>query len=135
MMIAVIHIRQTVEGKHRQTYLIVFIDDASRLIVHGEFFFEDNALNMQKTFQKAIGVVIFRVQEMMIAVIHIRQTVEGIPVRAVHPAVLFGSVAPLKWTEVVRMYRAYWGMEFNPFDKEIAEKQFYRNHSAPDRVF
>lgn len=23
------------------------------------------------------------------------------------------------------MYRAYWGMEFNPFDKEIAEKQFY----------
>ncbi len=41
-------------GKHRQTYLIVFIDDASRLIVHGEFFFEDNALNMQKTFQKAI---------------------------------------------------------------------------------
>lgn len=42
------------EGKHRQTYLIVFIDDASRLIVHGEFFFEDNALNMQKAFQKAI---------------------------------------------------------------------------------
>ena len=41
-------------GKHRQTYLIVFIDDASRLIVHGEFFFEDNALNMQKAFQKAI---------------------------------------------------------------------------------
>lgn len=26
------------------------------------------------------------------------------------------------------MYRAYWGMEFNPFDKEIAEKQFYKNH-------
>lgn len=23
------------------------------------------------------------------------------------------------------MYRAYWGMEFNPFDKEISEKQFY----------
>lgn len=42
------------EGQHRQTYLIVFIDDASRLIVHGEFYFEDNALNMQKAFQKAI---------------------------------------------------------------------------------
>ena len=41
-------------GKHRQTYLIVFIDDASRLIVHGEFYFEDNALNMQKAFKKAI---------------------------------------------------------------------------------
>ncbi len=26
------------------------------------------------------------------------------------------------------MYRAYWGMEFNPFDKEIAEKQFYRDN-------
>ena len=24
------------------------------------------------------------------------------------------------------MYRAYWGMEFNPFDKEITEKQFYQ---------
>lgn len=24
------------------------------------------------------------------------------------------------------MYRAYWGMEFNPFDKEISEKQFYK---------
>lgn len=42
------------EGKHRQTYLIAFIDDASRLLVHGEFFFEDNALNMQKVFQKAV---------------------------------------------------------------------------------
>lgn len=42
------------EGRHRQTYLIAFIDDASRLLVHGEFFFEDNALNMQRTFQKAI---------------------------------------------------------------------------------
>ncbi len=26
------------------------------------------------------------------------------------------------------MYRAYWGMEFNPFDKEITEKQFYKNN-------
>lgn len=42
------------EGRHRQTYLIAFIDDASRLLVHGEFFFEDNAVNMQKAFQKAV---------------------------------------------------------------------------------
>lgn len=42
------------EGRHRQTYLIAFIDDASRLLVHGEFFFEDNARNMQMAFQKAI---------------------------------------------------------------------------------
>lgn len=26
------------------------------------------------------------------------------------------------------MYRAYWGMEFNPFDKEITEKQFYKTN-------
>lgn len=25
------------------------------------------------------------------------------------------------------MYKAYWGMEFNPFDKEIQGKQFYQN--------
>ncbi|MCD8103709.1 MAG: AAA family ATPase [Lachnospiraceae bacterium] len=25
------------------------------------------------------------------------------------------------------MYKAYWGMEFNPFDKEIPEKQFYKS--------
>ena len=30
------------------------------------------------------------------------------------------------WMEVGHMYRAYWGMEFNPFDKEITEKQFYQ---------
>lgn len=42
------------EGRHRQTYLIAFIDDASRLLVHGEFFFEDNAVNMQNAFQKAV---------------------------------------------------------------------------------
>ena len=40
------------EGRHRQTYLIAFIDDASRLLVHGEFFFEDNARNMQMAFLK-----------------------------------------------------------------------------------
>ena len=37
-----------------------------------------------------------------------------------------GQISPMApWTEVVHMYRAYWGMEFNPFDKEISEKQFY----------
>jgi len=44
----------TVDGKKRQTYLIAFIDDASRVLVHGEFFLEDNAVNMQTSFQKAI---------------------------------------------------------------------------------
>lgn len=38
----------------RQTYLISFIDDASRLHPHGEFFFNDNAVNVQKVLKKAI---------------------------------------------------------------------------------
>ena len=44
----------TVNGSRRQTYLIAFIDDASRIITHGEFFFADNAVNMQIAFKKAI---------------------------------------------------------------------------------
>lgn len=32
----------------------------------------------------------------------------------------------VQWMEERIMYRAYWGMEFNPFDKEISEKQFYK---------
>lgn len=44
----------TADGKRRQTYLIAFIDDASRVITHGEFFFSDNALNMQTAFRKAM---------------------------------------------------------------------------------
>lgn len=38
----------------RQTYLISFIDDASRYHPHGEFFFNDNAVNVQKVFKKAV---------------------------------------------------------------------------------
>lgn len=38
-----------------QTYLILFIDDASRLIVHAQFFTRDNAVNMQEVFKKAIS--------------------------------------------------------------------------------
>ena len=38
----------------RQTYLITFIDDASRLHPHGEFFFNDNAVNVQKVLKKSI---------------------------------------------------------------------------------
>lgn len=38
----------------RKTYLISFIDDASRLHPHGEFFFNDNAVNVQKAFKTAV---------------------------------------------------------------------------------
>lgn len=43
-----------VNEKKIQTYLIVFIDDASRVITHGELFFNDDAINMQTTFKKAM---------------------------------------------------------------------------------
>lgn len=38
----------------RQTYLIVILDDASRMIVGYEVFFEDNAVNFQKVFKNAV---------------------------------------------------------------------------------
>lgn len=44
-----------VNGQKKKTFLITFIDDASRLILHGEFFFQDNAVNMQTVFKKAIS--------------------------------------------------------------------------------
>jgi len=43
-----------VEGKSKRLYLIMIIDDASRLIVGYDFFFEDNAINMQKVLKSAI---------------------------------------------------------------------------------
>lgn len=43
-----------VNGQKRQAYLITMLDDASRIIAHGEFFFNDNAVNMQTVFKKAI---------------------------------------------------------------------------------
>lgn len=42
-------------GQKRQTYLVSIIDDASRIIVHSQFFFNDNALNFQIVFKKAIS--------------------------------------------------------------------------------
>ena len=44
----------TINGKKIKTYLIITIDDASRLVTGYEFFFNDNALNLQKVLSKAI---------------------------------------------------------------------------------
>jgi len=44
----------TIDGKKRTTWLVSFIDDASRLITHAEFYFNDNAVNIQQTLKKAI---------------------------------------------------------------------------------
>lgn len=43
-----------VEGKWKKTFLIAFIDDASRLITHAEFFFQDNTSNMISAFRTAL---------------------------------------------------------------------------------
>lgn len=41
-------------GKERRTYLIMIIDDHSRMIVGGEIFYNDNAYNFQKVLKRAI---------------------------------------------------------------------------------
>lgn len=42
------------DGKWRKTFLIAFIDDASRLITHAEFFYRDNTDNMVDAFRTAL---------------------------------------------------------------------------------
>jgi hypothetical protein len=42
------------DGKWRKTFLIAFIDDASRVITHGEFFYRDNTENMIDAFRTAL---------------------------------------------------------------------------------
>ena len=44
-----------VAGKKQQTFLISFLDDASRMIVHAQFYSNDNAINMQDSFKQAIA--------------------------------------------------------------------------------
>ena len=40
-------------GKSRQAYLIAFIDDASRVLCHGEFFFEENVDSLVRAIRSA----------------------------------------------------------------------------------
>lgn len=42
------------DGKWNKTFLIAFIDDASRVITHGEFFYRDNTENMIDAFRTAL---------------------------------------------------------------------------------
>ena len=41
-------------GAYKKTFLIAFIDDASRLITHAEFFYADNTANMIEAFKAAL---------------------------------------------------------------------------------
>jgi transposase InsO family protein len=45
----------TENGNTRRTYLIMIIDDHSRLIVGGGIFYNDNALNFQMVFKQAVA--------------------------------------------------------------------------------
>jgi putative transposase len=42
------------DGKWRKTFLIAFIDDASRVITHAQFFYRDNTENMIDAFRSAL---------------------------------------------------------------------------------
>lgn len=42
------------DGTWKKTFLIAFIDDASRVITHGEFFYRDNTDNMIDAFRTAL---------------------------------------------------------------------------------
>lgn len=44
-----------IDGRKKKTYLIMFLDDCSRLIPHGEFFFDENLINLEKVFKKAVA--------------------------------------------------------------------------------
>lgn len=44
-----------ISGRKAQTFLISFLDDASRMIVHAQFYLNDNAVNMQDSFKQAIA--------------------------------------------------------------------------------
>ena len=43
------------DGKKRRTYLIMILDDHSRLIVGGQIFYNDNAYNFQKVLKNAVA--------------------------------------------------------------------------------
>lgn len=45
---------QEADGPWRKTFLIAFIDDASRVITHAEFFYHDNTANMIEAFRSAL---------------------------------------------------------------------------------
>ena len=42
------------DGQWKKTFLITFIDDASRVITHAEFFYRDNTENMVQAFRSAL---------------------------------------------------------------------------------
>ena len=44
----------TEDGKSRRTYVIMIIDDHSRMLVGGEMFYSDSAANFQKVFKDAV---------------------------------------------------------------------------------
>jgi len=52
-----------INGVKTQTFLIAYIDDASRMITHWQFYTADNAINMQDSFRQ--GIAKFGVPKML----------------------------------------------------------------------
>jgi transposase InsO family protein len=44
-----------ISGKITQTFLMALLDDASRHVLHAQFYLNENAINMQDSFRKAIA--------------------------------------------------------------------------------
>jgi len=44
-----------IDGRKTQTFLISFLDDSSRMIMHAQFYTNDNGINMQDSFRQAIA--------------------------------------------------------------------------------
>ena len=44
-----------IDGRKTQLFLVAFIDDASRMITHWQFYSADNAINMQDSFRQGIA--------------------------------------------------------------------------------
>ena len=44
-----------ISGRKTRTFLISFLDDASRMILHAQFYENDNGINMQDSFRQAIA--------------------------------------------------------------------------------
>jgi transposase InsO family protein len=54
-----------ISGRKAQTFLLGLLDDASRMVVHAQFYLNDNAVNMQDSFKRAIAK--FGVPKMLFA--------------------------------------------------------------------
>lgn len=127
----------TEAGKSRRVYVIMIIDDHSRLLVGGELFYSDNACNFQKVLKDAIatygipdklyvdnGCSYSNEQLSMICV--------SLGILLVHTKVRKDSTITIDYSRAggwQLMYNSYYGLSFNPFNKQqLKEKDHFVSH-------